>query len=98
MRRLIVSALVALVVLNIADVVTTRMVLHSVRGVEQNPVSRALLRGDRVEIAKAVILAALALETWRRRATVGWACALWWAAGFYTLTVVNNGLVLWALR
>jgi hypothetical protein len=61
-RRLIVVALIALVVLNVVDVITTRMVLHSVRGVEQNPVSRAPLQGDRAEIAKAIILTALALH------------------------------------
>src|SRR5579862_877538 len=73
-------AIAAVAVLNLADVVTTRMLLA--RGaIESNPLSSILLSGGRVELLKAGLVAALALRLLRRPATIAFAAAMWFAVG-----------------
>lgn len=86
-----------LAVLNVADLVTTRLVLHHAGGVEANPAARALLSGHRVEIVKLTILVLLVWRVVRDRASLPWTCLVWLAVGYYTLAVVSNALVLSAL-
>jgi hypothetical protein len=87
-------AVAAIAVLNLADILTTRMVLAHTSGVEANPVASALLAGGRVGLLKAGVLLALIYRVPRRRPTVAFHAVLWFVAGFYFLTVVSNLLVL----
>ena len=87
-------AIAAIAVLNLADIVTTRVVLAHSNATESNPLASALLAGGRVGLIKAGVLLALILRVPRRRPTVALHAVLWFVAGFYFLTVVSNLLVL----
>ena len=87
-------AIAAIAVLNLADIVTTRVVLAHSNATESNPLASALLAGGRVGLIKAGVLLALILRVPRLRPTVALHAVLWFVAGFYFLTVVSNLLVL----
>ena len=87
-------AVAVIAVLNLADIVTTRLVLAHTTGVEANPLASALLTGGRVGLIKAAVLVVLIYRVPRRRPTVAFHAVLWFVAGFYFLTVVSNLLVL----
>jgi len=87
-------AVAAIALLNLADILTTRAVLHHTGATESNPLASALLTGGRVGLIKAGVLLALILRLPRRRPTVTFHAVLWFVAGFYFLTVISNLLVL----
>lgn len=95
-RRAVLIALVALVALNTADLVTTRLALAR-GGIEANPLAKVMLSGYRVEIVKAVALLALAWRVMTRTPTLWVALAAWAVTGVYAMTVVSNILSLVAL-
>ena len=88
-------AVAVIAVLNLADIVTTRIVLAHSSATESNPLASALLSGGRVGLIKAIVLLALIVRVPRRRPTVAFHAVLWFVAGFYFLTVVSNLLVLY---
>ena len=88
-------AVAAIAVLNLADIVTTRVVLAHTGATESNPLTSALLSGGRVGLIKAIVLLGLIVRVPRRRPTVAFHAVLWFVAGFYFLTVVSNLLVLY---
>jgi len=95
-RKAVLIALVALVVLNAADLVTTRLALAR-GGIEANPLAKIMLTGYRVEIVKALALLALAWRVMTRNPTLWVALAAWAVTGVYAMTVVSNVLSLLAL-
>ena len=88
-------AVAVIAVLNLADIVTTRVVLAHTGATESNPLASALLSGGRVGLIKAIVLLGLIVRVPRRRPTVAFHAVLWFVAGFYVLTVVSNLLVLY---
>jgi hypothetical protein len=94
LRASIAIAVAVIAVLNLADVLTTRAVLAHAGAVESNPLASALLSGGRVGLIKAIVLTGLVVRVPRRAPTVMFNAVLWFAAGFYFLTVVSNLLVL----
>jgi len=84
----------AIALLNLADILTTRAVLAHSGATESNPLAASLLTGGRVGLLKAGVLLALILRIRRQRPTVAFQAVLWFVAGFYFLTVVNNLVVL----
>jgi hypothetical protein len=97
--RTTIAAAALLAVLNVADVITTRMVLSYPHAIEQNPVARALLGNFKIDVFKVAVCAFLAFKTLRSpaNATVKWACSLWFVNGYYVMTILNNILTLAAL-
>jgi Domain of unknown function (DUF5658) len=86
--------LAVIALLNLADILTTRVVLAHTGATESNPIASALLAGGRVGLLKGGVLLALILRVPRRAPTVAFHALLWFVAGFYFLTVVSNLLVL----
>ncbi len=97
LRQLLLVGLVVLCVLNAGDLLTTRIILDHAGVLEANPVARALLTYYRVDVLKAGLLIALVWMAYRTSPTAGWACAVWFACGYYTLAVISNGLLIAAL-
>jgi len=96
-RRSELVPLVLLVVLNLADVVSTRYGLaHG--AVEANPLSRLMLRGAQVELVKLALLGLLGLRIAQRRPTFALTVACWTAAGAYGMAVFSNAIVLTSLH
>jgi hypothetical protein len=96
-RRMTVLPVALLAVLNLADVVLTRVALaHG--AVEANPLSRALLDSGRVELAKVAVLCLLALRMARRRPSLRLAAACWIALGAYLMVVLSNVYVVWSVH
>jgi hypothetical protein len=92
-------ALLALVFLNVADVVTTRWLLsigsrHGMAAVEADPLSKALLAGYRVEIVKIVLLSLAERVRVRLHVKLATVCVGWFVAGIYGMVVLNNTLIL----
>lgn len=87
----------ALIALNVADLVTTRIVVAHIPNAESNPLAAILLPGFRVDVIKFYVLFILVIVAHHTRPTVSWLCALWAAVGFYFLTVTTNLLVLRAV-
>lgn len=95
MNRLVFAGLLALVALNTADVVFTRLVVAHV-GVraESNPLARAILGGYKPEAAKLFVLAALIYFTVTRpKVTVGWLASVYTVVGIYAAATYVNYLV-----
>jgi hypothetical protein len=90
LQRAAVTALVLLLVLNVADIVLTRVLLGR-GGVEMNPVAEALLASNLAVVTKLGIVAALAVRFVRHGPKVITLCALWLVVGVYTFVVVLNG-------
>lgn len=89
-------AVIALIVLNLADVITTRAFLSA--GVDEgNPVGRLLISSHTMEIAKAVVLLILGRRAWRGQIKLGAVCAMWFVTGVYACAVSVNLLVLHAV-
>lgn len=96
-RRTAVTAVAALAVLNLVDVVLTRLALG--RGaVEANPLARVLLSGGRVELLKLALICVLWARAERRRPTLQFTVACWAAAGAYAMVVLSNLFVVWTVR
>lgn len=92
-RRVTLIAIAALVVLNVADVVTTRMLLAH-RGVEANPLSALLLASQSLLWVKLGVLALLGLKVVYSRPRLGVMGTACFAAGIYATAVISNLLVL----
>lgn len=92
-RSVTLVAVLALAVLNVADVLTTRLILaHG--AVEADPLSALLLQGGALLWAKVLILAALFVAVLTRRPRVGVMALACGAAGMYATAVVSNLLIL----
>lgn len=92
-RRLAFGAVLALVLLNGADVWTTHVILaHG--AVEADPLSRLLLNSGTLLMAKLAILGLLGVRVLNARPRLGVMAALCFAAGVYATAVLSNLLVL----
>jgi len=88
-----VAAVLALVLLNIADLVTTRMFLN--RGLEEgNGLSWVLIQNGTMPWVKSALLLALGWRALRAAPRLGTTCAMWFVVGLYTMTIVINCLAL----
>jgi Domain of unknown function (DUF5658) len=93
LRRARISAAVMLIVLNIADLVTTKMFLD--RGLEEgNPVSALLLSSGTMPFAKSAILIGLTWSAVRSVPKVATTCAMWFVVGLYTTVIGVNLLAI----
>jgi hypothetical protein len=91
-----VAAVLALVLLNIADLVTTRMFLN--RGLEEgNGLSWVLIQNGSMPWVKSAILAALAWRVLRSVPSLGTTCAMWFVVGLYAMTIFINSLAIASL-
>jgi hypothetical protein len=94
-RQLTLAAFVVLAALNVADVLTTRMVLAHHVASEANPLAGALLGNGTILWVKLFCVLALALSTLKRsRPRVGMLLGAWVAVGLYAAAVLSNVLIL----
>ena len=84
--------LVLLVVLNIGDLVTTKMALHG-GAIEGNPFSSMLISHGAINPAKFLTLAVLAWCISRTPPRLFSTVAVWFVAGVYTMVIASNVLV-----
>jgi hypothetical protein len=84
--------LVLLVVLNIGDLVTTKMALHG-GAIEGNPFSSMLISHGAINPAKFLTLAVLAWCISRTPPRLFSTVAVWFVAGVYTMVIASNLLV-----
>lgn len=92
--RTVVAAAVLIVVLNVLDIITTRLALGS-GGTEANPVAALFVEFLPVFVAIKVALplsVALRIQASRHRTTPMLLAAMWWVVGVYSMTVVVNAL------
>jgi hypothetical protein len=90
------AAVAVLIVLNIADLVTTRMFLD--RGLEEgNGLSWVLIQNGSMPWIKSAILAGLAWRALRSVPTFGATCAMWFVVGLYAMTITINCLAIASL-
>jgi hypothetical protein len=87
-------AVAAIAVLNLLDLLTTRMLLGYQGAIEGNPLAALLLTNGVVGVCKALVIGALVFRVSRRRPTIAFHALLWFVAGFYALTVLSNLLAL----
>jgi hypothetical protein len=87
-------AVAAIAVLNVFDLLTTRVLLTHQGAIEGNPLAALLLTNGTVGLLKAGVIALLVYRVWRRRPTIAFHAVLWFVAGFYALTVFSNLLAL----
>jgi hypothetical protein len=90
LRRAGLTALVLLAVLNVADVVITRLLL-SRGGVELNPLADRLLASNTTLVAKLAIVVALAVHFVRHGPRLPVVCLMWLVCGLYTCVVIIDG-------
>jgi hypothetical protein len=96
LRRARVIAAVLLVILNIADLVTTRMFLD--RGLEEgNPISAVLLSNGSMPFVKTLLLLGIAWSAVRAAPRVSTTVAMWFVVGLYTTVIGVNLLALQSL-
>jgi len=92
-RHAAIAALLVLVVLNIADILTTNAFLA--KGVKEgNPLMRHLVGNWKAVFVKAVLLLALWRSFAARRPTMARLCAVWGAVGFYASSIMVNLMIL----
>jgi len=84
--------LVLLVVLNIGDLITTKMALHG-GAIEGNPLSSMLISHGAINPAKFLTLAVLAWCISRTPPRLLSTVAVWFVAGVYTMVIASNLLV-----
>ena len=90
------AAVALLVLLNIADLVTTRMFLN--RGLEEgNGLSWVLIQSGSMPWIKSAILLALAWRALKSVPTFGATCAMWFVVGLYAMTITINCLAIASL-
>jgi hypothetical protein len=95
-RAVRLAAVAALIVLNIADLITTRMFLN--RGLnEGNGLSWVLVQNGSMPWVKSAILAGLAWRALRSVPSFGATCAMWFVVGLYTMTITINCLAIASL-
>lgn len=90
LRRAGLTALALLTVLNIADVVITRLLIAR-GGIELNPVADRLLASNLELVAKLAIVVVLTLHFVRRGPRLSVICFMWLVAGVYVCVVIING-------
>lgn len=83
-------ALGLLLVLNVADVVITRMLLER-GGIELNPLADRLLASNTALLAKVWLVIALMVRLWHHPPRLVLVCFMWLVVGVYLLVVVVNG-------
>jgi len=87
-------AVAYIALLNLADIITTNAVLAHTGALESNPLAAALLSGARVGLIKAGVVLLLVLRVPRPMPTIAFNAVMWFVAGFYFLTALNNLFVL----
>lgn len=90
LRRAGLTALVLLAMLNVADVVITRLLL-SRGGVELNPLADRLLASNTTLLAKLALVVALTLHFLRHGPRLPVVCLMWLVCGVYMCVVVIDG-------
>ena len=93
LRRVRLIGLVALVALNLADLLTTRAFLAAGAD-EANPLGRLLLGRGAMPYVKGAILVGLGWSVARSRPKLATTCAIWFVVGVYTTAIVVNLTVL----
>jgi hypothetical protein len=94
-RQLTLGAFVLLAALNVADVLTTRMLLSHQAASEANPLAAVLLGNGTIMWVKLFCVLALGLSTLKRsRPRVGMLLGAWTAVGVYAAAVLSNVLIL----
>jgi hypothetical protein len=83
-------ALGLLLVLNVVDVVVTRMLLDR-GGVELNPLADRLLASNTALVAKVGVVVALVIRLWHHPPRLLLVCFMWLVVGVYLLVVIVNG-------
>src|SRR3954453_6549368 len=95
-RNVRLAAVAVLIMLNIADLITTRMFLN--RGLDEgNGLSWVLIQNGSMPWVKSGILLALAWRGLRSVPSFGPTCAMWFVVGLYTMTVTINSLAIASL-
>ncbi len=96
MRQVRFAAVVMLTVLNVLDLITTRMFLD--RGLEEgNAFADVFLQNGTMPYIKAAILLALAWSSLRSAPKLGTTCAMWCVVGIYITIIAVNSLALASL-
>jgi hypothetical protein len=96
LRQVRLAAVTLLVMLNVADLVTTRMFLN--RGLEEgNGLSWILIQHGTMPWIKSALLLALAWRALKSVPTFGATCAMWFVVGLYAMTITVNCLALASL-
>lgn len=90
------TALIALALFNVADVLITQAVLRR-GGLEMNPLAELLMSSNSALAVKLAIVLLLAVDFVFRRPRLITLCALWFVVGIYAFVVVVNGVELRAL-
>ena len=96
LRRAGLTAIVLLAMLNVADVVITRLLLAR-DGVELNPVADRLLASNLALVTKLGIVAALAIHFVRNGPRLSTVALMWLVTGIYVCVVVLGGAQLVAV-
>lgn len=90
LRRAGVVAVVILGILNVADVVITRLLLAR-GGTELNPLADRLLASNTALVVKLGIVAMLAVQLARARPQLPVVCLAWLVVGVYSVVVTIDG-------
>lgn len=93
--RLHLVALVLIGLLQVGDIITTRLLVSRYGpAAELNPLRSWLLTGHNMEIGKFVLVGLLLYILRRKAQTPALLAMTWFGAGFYFLTVTSNALLL----
>jgi hypothetical protein len=92
-RRYRIGALVALVVLNVIDLVMTRRFLADHAG-DANPLARLMVGQGLMPWAKGGLLLALGSVVLRSKPKISSTCAMWFVVGVYCTALSVNAMVL----
>lgn len=90
LRRAALAGIVLLALLNVADVVTTELMLAR-GGIELNPIADYLIGSNTALVAKLALVVMLAVHVIRRGPRVITLCLLWLVTGMYVMVVIVNG-------
>jgi hypothetical protein len=93
LRQARLVALIALVMLNIADLITTRIFL-SQGSLEGNPLAEVLLGRGAMPYCKAAVLLGLGWSSMRSKPKLGTTCAMFFVVGVYTTAIAVNLLTI----
>ena len=93
LRRSTLIAVVSLFLLQIADVVTTKLLLAH-HAIEANPLSALLLTNNTLGFVKLALVPLLGIRVIRKPGNFGVSCAVWFATGIYATAVLSNILLL----
>lgn len=96
LRELRAIGVALLIVLNVADIVTTAAFLDA-GAAEGNPLADALITSGWIGWIKAALLLALGLRVLRGRPRLATTCMLWFVVGVYTTVVTLNLVAVRAL-